>query len=48
LSSERLRAHFEKVGTNPMMLQKAEMVPFMEKEIVRWREVIERAGLEKQ
>jgi hypothetical protein len=24
------------------------MIPFIEKEIVRWRDVIERAGLEKQ
>jgi len=46
--SERARTHFEKVGTRPMTLQKAEMIPFIEKEIVRWRDVIERAGLEKQ
>jgi tripartite-type tricarboxylate transporter receptor subunit TctC len=46
--SERVRTHFEKVGTRPMTLQKAEMIPFIEKEIVRWRDVIERAGLEKQ
>jgi hypothetical protein len=26
----------------------AEMISFIEKEIVRWRDVIERAGLEKQ
>src|SRR6187402_1356112 len=45
LTSERVRTHFEKVGTRPMTLQKAEMVPFIEKEIVRWRDVIERAGL---
>jgi tripartite-type tricarboxylate transporter receptor subunit TctC len=48
LTSERVRTHFEKVGTRPMTLQKAEMIPFIEKEIVRWRDVIERAGLEKQ
>ena len=48
LSSERVRTHFEKVGTRPMMLQKAEMIPFIEKEIKRWGDVIERAGLEKQ
>lgn len=46
LSSERVRTRFEKV--RPMMLQKAEMIPFVEKEIKRWGDVIERAGLEKQ
>ena len=46
--SERVRTHFEKVGTRPMTLQKAEMIPFIEKEIKRWGDVIERAGLEKQ
>jgi tripartite-type tricarboxylate transporter receptor subunit TctC len=48
LASERVRTHFEKVGTRPMTLQKAEMIPFIEKEIKRWGDVIERAGLEKQ
>jgi tripartite-type tricarboxylate transporter receptor subunit TctC len=48
MTSERVRTHFEKFGTRPMMQQKAEMIPFIEKEIVRWRDVIERAGLEKQ
>ena len=31
-----------------MLLQKAEMIPFIQKEIKRWGDVIERAGLEKQ
>jgi tripartite-type tricarboxylate transporter receptor subunit TctC len=48
LTSERVRAHFERVGTRPMMQQKAEMIPFIEKEIKRWGDVIERAKLEKQ
>lgn len=48
LTSERVRSHFERFGTRPMTQQKAEMIPFIEKEIVRWRDVIERAGLEKQ
>ena len=48
LASERVRTHFEKVGTRPMMLQKAEMIPFIEAEIKRWGDVIERAKLEKQ
>jgi tripartite-type tricarboxylate transporter receptor subunit TctC len=48
MSSERVRTHFEKFGTRPMMQQKAEMIPFIEKEIKRWGDVIERAGLEKQ
>jgi tripartite-type tricarboxylate transporter receptor subunit TctC len=48
MTSERVRTHFEKFGTRPMTQQKAEMIPFIEKEIVRWRDVIERAGLEKQ
>jgi len=48
MTSERVRTHFEKFGTRPMTQQKTEMVPFIEKEIVRWRDVIERAGLEKQ
>ena len=40
LTSERVRTHFEKFGTRPMMQQKAEMIPFIEKEIVRWGDVI--------
>lgn len=48
MSSDRVRTHFEKIGTRPMMQQKAEMIPFIEKEIKRWGDVIERAGLEKQ
>ena len=36
LTSERVRTHFEKFGTRPMTQQKAEMIPFIEKEIVRW------------
>ena len=48
LASERVRSHFEKVGTRPMTLQKAEMIPFIESEIKRWGDVIERAKLEKQ
>jgi tripartite-type tricarboxylate transporter receptor subunit TctC len=48
LTSERVRTHFEKVGTRPMLLQKAEMIPFIEQEIKRWGDVIERAKLEKQ
>jgi tripartite-type tricarboxylate transporter receptor subunit TctC len=48
LTSERVRAHFERVGTRPMMQQKAEMIPFIEQEIKRWGDVIERAKLEKQ
>lgn len=47
LSSEHVRTHFEKVGTRPMVL-KAEMIPFIEEAIARWRDVIERPGLEKQ
>ncbi|MGH6714115.1 MAG: Bug family tripartite tricarboxylate transporter substrate binding protein [Bradyrhizobium sp.] len=48
LTSERVRTHFERVGTRPMMQQKAEMIPFIEAEIKRWGDVIERAKLEKQ
>ena len=48
LTSERVRNHFERVGTRPMMQQKAEMIPFIESEIKRWGDVIERAKLEKQ
>jgi len=48
LTSERVRTHFEKVGTRPMTQQKAEMIPFIESEIRRWGDVIERAKLEKQ
>jgi tripartite-type tricarboxylate transporter receptor subunit TctC len=48
LTSERVRTHFEKFGTRPMMQQKAEMIPFIEAEIVRWGDVITRAKLEKQ
>jgi tripartite-type tricarboxylate transporter receptor subunit TctC len=48
LTSERVRTHFERVGTRPMLLQKAEMIPFIEQEIKRWGDVIERAKLEKQ
>ena len=48
LTSERVRTHFEKFGTRPMMQQKAEMIPFIEAEIARWGDVIARAKLEKQ
>jgi tripartite-type tricarboxylate transporter receptor subunit TctC len=48
LTSERVRTHFEKFGTRPMMQQKAEMIPLIEAEIVRWGDVITRAKLEKQ
>lgn len=48
LTSERVRTHFEKFGTRPMMQQKAEMIPFIEAEITRWGDVIARAKLEKQ
>ena len=48
MTSERVRTHFEKFGTRPMMQQKAEMIPFSEKEIVRWGSVITRANIEKQ
>jgi tripartite-type tricarboxylate transporter receptor subunit TctC len=48
LTSERVRIHFEKFGTRPMLQQKAEMIPFIESEIKRWGDVIERAKLEKQ
>lgn len=48
VTSERVRTHFEKFGSRPVLLQKAEMIPFIEGEIKRWGEVIERAGLEKQ
>ncbi|MDP1907840.1 MAG: tripartite tricarboxylate transporter substrate binding protein, partial [Hyphomicrobium sp.] len=48
LTSERVRSHFEKFGTTVMMQQKGEAIPFIEKEIKRWGDVIERAGLEKQ
>jgi tripartite-type tricarboxylate transporter receptor subunit TctC len=48
LTSERVRTHFERVGTRPMMQQKAEMIPFIEQEIKRWGDVIEQAKLEKQ
>jgi tripartite-type tricarboxylate transporter receptor subunit TctC len=48
VTSERVRTHFEKFGTRPMMQQKAEMIPFIEAEIVRWGDVIARAKLEKQ
>ena len=48
LASERVRAHFEKFGTRAMTQQKAEVTPFIEKEIKRWADVIAKAGLEKQ
>ncbi len=48
LTSERVRTHFEKFGSRPMMQQKAEMIPFIEAEIARWGDVIARAKLEKQ
>lgn len=48
MTSERVRTHFEKFGTRVMLQQKAEMTPFIEKEIKRWGDVIEKAGLEKQ
>jgi tripartite-type tricarboxylate transporter receptor subunit TctC len=48
LTSDRVRNHFEKFGTKAMMQQKAEATPFIQKEIKRWADVIEKAGLEKQ
>jgi tripartite-type tricarboxylate transporter receptor subunit TctC len=48
LTSERVRAHLEKFGSRPVLLQKAEMIPFIESETKRWGDVIEKAGLEKQ
>ncbi|MBN8987865.1 MAG: tripartite tricarboxylate transporter substrate binding protein [Rhizobiales bacterium] len=48
MTSERVRTHFERFGTRPMRQQKAEMIPFIESEIKRWGDVIERAKLEKQ
>ena len=48
LTSDRVRAHFEKFGTKAMMQQKSEATPFIQKEIKRWADVIEKAGLEKQ
>lgn len=37
---EQVRTHFEKFGTRPTVQQKAEMIPFIEKEIARWGDVI--------
>ena len=48
LSSDRVRGTLEKLGSRPLMLQKAEMTAFIESEIVRWADVIAKAGLEKQ
>jgi tripartite-type tricarboxylate transporter receptor subunit TctC len=48
LTSDRVRIHFEKFGTKAMMQQNGEATPFIQKEIKRWADVIERAGLEKQ
>ena len=48
LTSDRVRTHFEKFGTKAMMQQKAEATPFIQKEIKRWADVIDKAGLEKQ
>jgi tripartite-type tricarboxylate transporter receptor subunit TctC len=48
LTSDRVRTYFEKFGTRAMMQQKSEATPFIQKEIQRWADVIEKAGLEKQ
>ena len=48
LTSERVRTYFEKFGTKAMMQQKGEATPFIQKEIKRWADVIDKAGLEKQ
>jgi tripartite-type tricarboxylate transporter receptor subunit TctC len=48
LSSDRVRGSLEKLGSRPMMQQKSEMTAFIESEIVRWADVIAKAGLEKQ
>lgn len=48
LTVEHVRAHFEKFGIRPMTQQKQQVTPFLESEIKRWRDVIARAGLEKQ
>lgn len=48
LTSERVSTQFEKLGTKPVLIQKAEMIPLIQSEIKRWGNVIEKAGLEKQ
>ena len=48
LISERVSTQFEKLGTKPVLIQKAEMIPLIQSEIKRWGDVIEKAGLEKQ
>jgi tripartite-type tricarboxylate transporter receptor subunit TctC len=48
LTSDRVRGRLEKLGSRPMMQQKEEVRPFIEKEIGRWAAVIAKAGLEKQ
>ena len=48
LGSDRVRATLEKLGSRPMVQQKSEMTAFIESEIVRWADVIAKAGLEKQ
>jgi tripartite-type tricarboxylate transporter receptor subunit TctC len=48
LTSDRVRTQFEKFGTKAMTQQKGEATPFIQKEIKRWADVIDRAGLEKQ
>lgn len=48
ITSERVREQLDKFGSRPVLLSKAEMRGLIEREIVRWADVIAKSGIEKQ
>ncbi len=48
ITSDRVRGQLDKFGSRAVLLRKAEMRGLIEREIVRWADVIARSGIEKQ
>lgn len=48
ITSDRVREQLDKFGSRPVLLQKDEMRSLIEREIVRWADVVARSGIEKQ
>lgn len=48
ITSERVREQLDKFGSRAVLVQKAEMRAVIEREIVRWADVIAKSGIEKQ
>lgn len=48
ITSHRVREQLDKFGSHAVLLEKGEMRALIEREIVRWGEVIAKSGIEKQ